>query len=197
VEGVRVLSTPVRPREMEGRPMLPVAPLMIEHRLIEKLIARLGAEVEHIRSGTTVDPVFIDRAVDFIRTYADRCHHGKEEDILFRDLAGKQLSAEHAKTMQELVDEHVRARGLVRALVRAKERYVQGDHSAVQDITELLLEISAFYPVHIEKEDRHFFLPVMSYFDQEERARMFAQFEAFDRQLIHEKYTQVAEDLCR
>ena len=33
-----------------------------------------------------VDPVFIDTAVDFIRTYADRCHHGKEEDLLFKAL---------------------------------------------------------------------------------------------------------------
>ena len=36
-----------------------------------------------------VDPVFIDTAVDFIHTYADRCHHGKEEDILFKALAAK------------------------------------------------------------------------------------------------------------
>ncbi|HOX42908.1 MAG TPA: hemerythrin domain-containing protein [Myxococcota bacterium] len=175
--------------------MLPVAPLMIEHRLIERLIRRLGVEVERIRARQEVDPVFIERAVDFIRTYADRCHHGKEEDILFRDLARKPLSPEHARIMRELTEEHVQARGMVRALMEATQRHAQGDRSALESIAELLAQLAAFYPVHIKKEDRGFFVPVMAYFTKEEQAAMFAEFWEFDRQLIHEKYKQVVEEL--
>ena len=58
-------------------------------------------------------------AVDLIRTYADRTHHGKEEDILFRELAKKQLSQEHQKTMNELVEDHVSGRRMVTSLVNA------------------------------------------------------------------------------
>ena len=65
--------------------MLPIGLLMREHRRIERMVEGLRGERESVRRGV-VDPVFIDNAVDFFRTYADRTHHGKEEDILFRDL---------------------------------------------------------------------------------------------------------------
>jgi hemerythrin-like domain-containing protein len=175
--------------------MMPIAPLMIEHRLIERLIARLGVEAERVRVGQPVDPNFVERAVDFIRSYADRCHHGKEEDILFRDLAAKSLSPEHARVMQELADEHVQARGLVRALIEAKDRFVRGEPGATRDVADLLERIAVFYPPHIEKEDRHFFVPVMVYFSKEDQAAMLAQFEEFDRRLVHERYRQVVEEL--
>ena len=68
-----------------------------------------------------MDPAFIETAVDFIRTYAYLCHHGKEEDILFRDLAGKRLSDEHRKTMDELIAEHVVARQATAGLAAAAE----------------------------------------------------------------------------
>ena len=69
-------------------------PLMIEHRLIERMISIIKDALIQIESTQEVDPVFVDTAVDFIRTYADRTHHGKEEDILFRDLVKRDLSAE-------------------------------------------------------------------------------------------------------
>jgi len=74
-----------------------------------------------------VNPLIIDMAVDFVRTYADRTHHGKEEKILFRDLAQKNLTPELKKTMQELLDEHVWGRKTTASLVAAKEKYLKGD----------------------------------------------------------------------
>src|SRR5665811_1180241 len=85
--------------------MQPIGPLMIEHRLIERLLTLMTREFKRIKDNTAVDPefafvdpVFIDTAVDFIHTYADRCHHGKEEDLLFKGLAEKNLSPEHRQT---------------------------------------------------------------------------------------------------
>lgn len=66
--------------------MMPVGPLMIEHRMIERMIALLEKESARIKSTGRVDVEFVLSSVDFIRTYADHCHHGKEENILFRDL---------------------------------------------------------------------------------------------------------------
>jgi len=66
--------------------MKPIGPLMWEHRLIEKMAGLFIREINRIKEENNVNTVFIDSAVDFFRTYADRTHHGKEEDILFRDL---------------------------------------------------------------------------------------------------------------
>ena len=65
--------------------------LTIEHRLIERMISLIKDAKVQIESTHKVDPVFVDTAVDFIRMYADRTHHGKEEDILFRDLSKRPL----------------------------------------------------------------------------------------------------------
>ena len=79
---------------------------MIEHRLIEKMFELVRKEIKKIEELKQVDPIFIDTTVDFIRTYADRTHHGKEEDILFRDLEKKNIAELDKKIMQELIDEH-------------------------------------------------------------------------------------------
>jgi hemerythrin-like domain-containing protein len=69
--------------------MLPAGPLMKEHRLIERLIISMEKELGRMKRDKTADVVYIDKAVDFIRVYADRCHHGKEEEILFKSLSEK------------------------------------------------------------------------------------------------------------
>jgi hemerythrin-like domain-containing protein len=61
-------------------------PLMVEHRLIERMISLIKHELAQIESTRKIDSVFVDTVVDFIHMYADRTHHWKEEDILFRDL---------------------------------------------------------------------------------------------------------------
>jgi hemerythrin-like domain-containing protein len=175
--------------------MMPVGPLMIEHRLIERMIGVMRAHLESIRKEGRVDPVFVDTAVDFIRTYADRCHHGKEEDILFRDLAGKKLSDAHRRIMGELVEEHKMGRANVKELVEAKEKYVRGDQKALKDIVSGMGTLVDFYPKHIEKEDKRFFLPCMKYFRKEEQAAMLNEFREFDMKLIHVKYKAVVSGM--
>ena len=61
--------------------MKPIGPLMIEHRLIERIVDLLKRNLVKIKETTQVSYIFIDAAVDFFRTYADRTHHGKEEDV--------------------------------------------------------------------------------------------------------------------
>ena len=60
--------------------------LMIEHRLIERMLSVIKDVIAKIKTKHKVNTVFVDIAVDLIRVYADRTHHGKEEDILFRHI---------------------------------------------------------------------------------------------------------------
>lgn len=173
----------------------PAGPLIHEHRVIERVIAAMDRRIAEFEKTRSVDPVFIDSVVDFIRTYADRCHHGKEEDILFRDLATKPLSEPLARMMFDLTEEHVFARATTRRLVEANERWVAGDRSASDEIADAGRTLVGFYPVHIEKEDRQFFKPALEYLTDDELAHMLAEFHEFDRQLIHEKYLGVADRL--
>jgi len=173
--------------------MLPIGPLMAEHRLIERMIKIMDSKLQEIRSRNIVDADFTNSAVDFLRTYADRCHHGKEEDILFRELAKKQISADHKRIMAELIKEHALGRNNVKKLFEANEKYAKGDKNALQDIIGNMQILVKFYPKHIEKEDEHFFIPCMEYFDESEKNKMLNEGWEFDRKLIHEKYAKIVE----
>jgi hemerythrin-like domain-containing protein len=173
---------------------------MIEHRRIEKMLRVMELSLRQIETNRLVDPVSIDIAVDFIRIYADRCHHGKEEDILFRELEGKPLSQEHRTIMGELIEEHKWGRETTAKLVAANQLYRKGEEKALSQIIALLKALIDFYPRHIEKEDKRFFIPVMRYFSQEEKDRMLKVGYEFDMMLIHEKYESVIKqaerDVC-
>ncbi len=174
--------------------MKPIGPLMWEHRLIEKMLASMMRHIDQIEKSKKVNPLIIDIAVDFIRTYADRTHHGKEEEILFRDLAKKDLTPELKKIMQELLDEHIWGRKTTAALVAAKVKYLEGDNDELPRIIDLARQLGNFYPKHIEKEDKHFFYPCQEYFDRDEQNKMLNEFWEFDRKMIHEKYNKIFEE---
>ena len=70
--------------------------------------------------------------------YADRTHHGKEEDILFGDLSKRLLSAEDQRIMKELLEEHIFGRQTTKALIEANTRYRNGDETAFADIVSKL-----------------------------------------------------------
>ena len=175
--------------------MMPIGPLMKEHRLIERMIALMEKELARLKEGEELDYDFIDTAVDLIRTYADRCHHGKEEDILFRELAKKPLSEQHSRTVRELLEEHAYGRRTTGTLVAAKERHVQGDSQALASVLNALQDLVGLYPAHIEKEDKRFFIPCMEYFSRQEQDEMLKEFWEFDKRLIHEKYAAIVAQL--
>jgi hemerythrin-like domain-containing protein len=166
--------------------MQPAGPLMIEHRLIERAVPVMQAEVKRLEKENTANREFVVAMVDFFRTYADRCHHGKEEDILFRALENKKLSAEHKKILDELLEEHIFARKNVKILLEAT------DPREIKAQLNILIEL---YPKHIETEDKRFFIPVMDYFSEKEQKEMLEQMWEFDKKLIHEKYGKIMEGL--
>ncbi len=170
-------------------------PLMIEHRLIERMIAFIRTAAETIERTGQTDPSIIDSAVDFIRTYADATHHGKEEEMYFKVLAGKQMTAEDRRLMEELVQEHVFGRQVTRDLVAANARHRKGDEAALPVIIDKLRTIAGFYPTHIEKEDKNFFPAAQRYLSRSEDQALLSDFREFDGRMIHVKYTQMMETL--
>lgn len=175
----------------------PITPLMNEHRLIERMLVVFKQELETMSASGQANPWLIEAGVDFFKTYADATHHGKEEEILFRDLETKDLSDEHKRVVNELIEEHRQARELVSTLLEKKQNHVAGDATALDDIVDYLKQIIDFYPPHIEKEDHYFFPPSMNYFSDVEKTQMIDEFAEVDQRMIHEKYKKVVVELER
>jgi hemerythrin-like domain-containing protein len=173
--------------------MKPIGLLMREHRLIERMIKLLDKELQTYKKSQKIDTDVIFSAIDFLKIYADRTHHGKEEDILFRELRKKDISNEHQKIMKKLIDDHRTSRKTVDILLDANMSYAQGNNDAIIDIQRCLEKLITLYPNHIKLEDTEFFFPVMEYFTQDEHNSMLTEFYDFDKQIIHEKYQKIVE----
>lgn len=176
--------------------MKPRGALMIEHRLIEKVLSVLNTKTGNF-DPDHYDPLFVETVIDFIKVYADRTHHGKEEDILFKLLKNKKMGGEDENLMLELIEDHGRARMRVKILGEYNKEFKNGHKDELSKITDILNWLVSFYPVHIKKEDAVFFPDTEKYFTQKELDKMLNDFWEFDRKMVHEKYQAVYQSLLK
>jgi hemerythrin-like domain-containing protein len=174
--------------------MKPIGSLMIEHRVIERMLALLNHEHTKIVKDGKIDGPVIDVAIDFFTTYVEKFHHGKEERVLFRELKGKQLSVEHKQIMDDLIKEHVYSKNTVEKLGNARAR-LGAEKDSFGEIVKCIETLLKWYPIHIEKEDKYFFLPAMEYLSMQEQAAILEEFWEFDGNFIHEIYMGKLKEL--
>jgi len=177
----------------EEQNMKPIGILMREHRIIERMLALLGKEMDAMKATGKMHIDFLTAAVDFFRMYSDKIHHGKEEDILFHRLSAKPLSIEHRRTISKLMDDHMTARSYIRTLDGARDRYIHNSPGAILEIIGTIERIQLLYAAHIESEDKHFFYPAMDYFSDEEQAQMIQDLFEYDQIVNKEKYESMVE----
>ncbi len=173
--------------------MTPIGVLTVEHLLIARMVNLMNGELEKINQGKKPDLLFIDGAIDFAKTYAHICHHGKEESIFFEKLAMKKLTAGHKRLMDALVMDHIQSRKVITNLEMARENYVKGESEAVKSILVICKSLVEFYPGHMEKEEKSFFAPAMDYLSKKEQEEMVKKFWEFDKDLLLEKYVNFME----
>jgi len=159
-----------------------IAILMDEHRLIERVLGSLETLAVEVESGRPLErPVVADYAT-FFREFADACHHGKEEDLLFARMVERGFPRESGP-IGVMLFEHNVGRQRVAALRGIAE--APGDVGAAE--RQLFLDSSLEYiPMlrqHIHKEDRILYPMAAKVLVPGELDRLESEFEAFDRQL--------------
>lgn len=142
----KTVSVPVRerrgkskPKEMNYSPAL--KKLVEEHGLIKRWIALIPAVLEHCEAEPDRGLAIVYNGADFIRNYADRFHHAKEENILFK------YFDEALDIVQVMLEDHRSARTYVRGLMESFEKKnLSGIIQYLSGYRDLLAE-------HIRKED--------------------------------------------
>ncbi|MFQ5475021.1 MAG: hemerythrin domain-containing protein [Candidatus Nanoarchaeia archaeon] len=120
-----------------------MALLSDEHKHILNVIDALLKECSSIDS-KGLDKVFFEKAIDFIRNYADKFHHAKEEDILFVELASADM---HCDPTKQMLHEHDLGRGFVKGM----EEGVKGNDK--NKVVENARAYASLLQEHIRKED--------------------------------------------
>ncbi len=125
-----------------------------EHTYIKRMLKVLRKACLDILNGKSVDFELFADAVDFIRNYADKYHHSKEEDVLFRIM--KEELAEQKDTVsavQGMFIEHDLGRLFIYNLVKALDKVRGGDNEARVDIIGNAIPYTDLLTRHIDKED--------------------------------------------
>src|SRR4030065_1223207 len=107
--------------------------VMTEHRAIERVVGVVEAAAGRRDEGEAGRPGLFRDVVDFVRNFADRCHHGKEEEHLFprMEAAGVPRAGGPLAVM---LFEHDEGRDYVAAIADAIDAYESGDSSAASQI---------------------------------------------------------------
>ena len=170
-----------------------------EHHFIQKVVAAMRAVSEKLETGQEVEAETLRNIVEFMRTFADKCHHGKEETHLFPLLERKGVPVRGCP-LAVLMAEHQRGRALVTGLATATETYVGDGPSAKKPLLESLRGITELYPDHIWKEDYLLFPMTNKILSPEEQKELYDKFEMVESAIgagVHHRFEQLAEKLER
>jgi len=126
--------------------------LVDEHRLILRMLAVLERTARLTARGEYHNYRFYLDAVDFIRNYADRFHHAKEEDVLFEALVANGMPRANSPVAAMLV-EHDHGRAFVKGMEKAAGDALAGKTGRDVVIAENALGYVELLREHIGKED--------------------------------------------
>ncbi len=154
-------------------PTHPVDVLSAEHRVIVSVLKAMTREERRLAAGE-VRRDFWRRALLFLEHFADRCHHGKEEGLLFEELVRAGLPP-HAGPVAVMKHEHVEGRAL---RGRMEHAFVRGNAADLAEATRVYV---ALLREHIEKEDGVLFVMARTLIDATRARALLDRFAAFER----------------
>lgn len=173
--------------------MQPTAILSSEHRVIEQVLDCLEAMARQAHSLGRLDAMRAGQALEVLRTFADRCHHGKEEDVLFAWMARRGMPT-RVGPIAVMLDEHCRGRAAIARMEAARAGgEAQAFASAADDYVGLLRD-------HIAKEDGVLFPMAESMLDAAAREEVLAGFRSLEHDDLgagtHERMLELADGLA-
>ncbi len=172
--------------------------LMEEHTVIERVLTTLETAAGRLEQGAAMRPGFFTDAADFIKGFADGCHHKKEEGVLFKEMVASGLPAQGGP-ISVMLGEHEQGRVYTRGMREAAEKLAAGDESARADVILNARGYAALLRQHIMKENGVLFPMadrVIPPARQDEVAEGFEHIEHEETGAgVHEKYLALAQSL--
>jgi hemerythrin-like domain-containing protein len=130
----------------------PTERLKEEHQGVKLMLRILKKAAERMHGGTAVPHEHLGQMAEFFRVFVDRCHHAKEEELLFPAMQEARIP-EVEGLIRALREEHERGRGIAGSFADAVVRCGAGDHRAPAKIVAEARVYRDLLIAHIEKED--------------------------------------------
>ncbi len=172
-----------KPEEFKYSP--PMKKLVDEHILIKRWIALIPEVVKHLDLESEKGRRLILDGIDMIRSYADKFHHAKEEEILFK------YFDENSDILKVMHEDHTHARALVKEMLDALEKRDQ------KTIAKNLMAYRELLTEHIRKEDEILYPWMDNQLSTSQVGELFSKFAEVDQQISvsSDKYEDFVERL--
>lgn len=176
--------------------MRPTEILMEEHRVIEQVIGCVEKMAAIAEATGKLHVEHAEQAQEFVRHFADHCHHAKEEDQLFNLLYERGFSPEQGP-IAVMLEEHETGRYHVRGMTEAAKAYAGGDKCAAQTWAGHARAYGELLRNHIVKEDFILYPMADEAFSDEDQQQLLAAFDVVEQGHgdHHEKFLAVAGEL--
>jgi hemerythrin-like domain-containing protein len=172
---------------------------MHEHRIIERALRALEGMCARLEAGQGVSPDAPPQLLSFLRNFADRCHHGKEEAHLFPELERRGIPREGGP-IGVMLYEHEVGRGLLAEMDEAARDYARGQSDAGRRFSDSARRYADLLTNHIYKEDNVLFRIAEGVLDDQSKAQLGEAFERVEAELglgAHERLEGLASELER
>ncbi len=153
-----------------------------EHHYIQKAVRVMTLLAEALEAEKNIEVEILHGLIEFMRSFGDACHHGKEEDCLF-PLLEKKGVPKHGCPIGALRHEHETGRALVKELAENAEAYARGDRKAKPGLTRNLRALAELYPSHIWKEDYLLFPMTNKILSSKDQQVLLRQFEKAEQKM--------------
>jgi hemerythrin-like domain-containing protein len=172
--------------------------LMKEHEGFMLMLGIMQKVVEQIEKNNLLDQTHQEQIVEFLKVFADKCHHGKEEDILFPELIKLGFSKDSGP-VAVMLHEHTIGRKYIKDMSEHFQAYKDGDGNALTMIADDMKKYIYLLTNHIQKENQILFPMVDKTLTAELQDRLFEKYEKLEKEVIgigrHEEFHNMLNNL--
>jgi len=170
-----------------------------EHKVIKRMLAVIRKACFGVMNGQEINYTDFESMIDFVRSYADKHHHGKEEKILFNKMVDEIGGAAEKLIKHGMLVEHDLGRLHIKELEEALDKVKNGDEEAKLDVLANAISYTHLLHRHIDKEDGVVYVFAEKHLKTDTLNKVDVECEAFEEEMkkedIHNKYLRLVEEL--
>ncbi len=169
-----------------------------EHEGVKLMLRILEKVSSAVASHRKPDLDHIERMLEFFRVFVDKCHHGKEEDLLFPELQKHGIPKERGP-IGVMLSEHDQGRQYIKGMADALEGLRRGDPQAAKSFRENAGGYASLLEAHIAKENDVLFMMADRVLSSRENEALLQGFERLEEERIgagkHEEFHKLLHEL--
>ena len=170
-----------------------------EHEGVKIMLNILERVCQELEAVGSLNREHFDGILEFLRVFVDKCHHGKEEDLLFPALIAAGVPKEGPIAV--MLHEHEMGRRYVKAMSESYAAYLAADKPTPKDIIQSGHGYISLLREHIEKENNVLFVMADSRLSERRQDELLEGFEKIEEERIgvgkHEQFHGLLEKLSR